>query len=207
MADDTFGINSGNTISPEPLNSTQSTTPETPTLTNSSTIQTLGEAKAPEEPKMPDIDKELEKQLESVPATDPSAKKFPVKIIAIIAAIILAGGGTAAYFLLGTDSQTDEAITDEQPPSIANPFAPEDKTTVTEETNTVTPDTVAPEETDIPTPDGPPSLNFPSITPDDAATAESEELEKTVDELKETSDAAANVTDTPIIESAQKIAR
>lgn len=47
MADDTFGINSGNTISPEPLNSTQSTTPETPTLTNSSPIQTLGEAKAP----------------------------------------------------------------------------------------------------------------------------------------------------------------
>ncbi|MFA7685385.1 MAG: hypothetical protein WCX95_01135 [Candidatus Gracilibacteria bacterium] len=203
MGDDTFGLSNNNTIPPEPLSSSQPTmpstlvTPSTPEPTPPTTLVTPStpEATTPpnslsEEPQIPNIDQELEKQLSSIPATDSSPKKFPVKIVAIILVVLLAGAA-AAYFLLRTDSvSTTETAPNDPPPSVTNPFA--------------SPATDTPSvETDIPTQDGPPSLDFPTPTP----TPDETELKTTVDELKETSDSAANVTDVTTIENSEKIAR
>lgn len=198
MTDDTFGLNSDNAIQPEPLNTSQPNPPVTPVTPETPTNS--GQEDSP----IPNIDKELEQQLSEVPTTETSGKKFPVKIVAIILSIVIAGGA-AAYFFLGTS-------TNEQPPSFMDTATNEILNMAKEDMGIPT------EKTDIPVPDGPPSLNFPSTSPDETtkdASPEAEELKETVDELKETSDAAANVKDVPVMEDSatpaeetpQKIAR
>lgn len=169
----------------QPASQTQQSTPTDPTTPS------------PDSSLPPNLDKELEKQLSETPVnTDPSAapKKMPVKIIAATAAILIIGGGAAAYLFLGqgTDSPPENTSAT-QPPTISNPFASEDES----ETS------IDPLESD--TPDGPPSISFPSVAPSeipaDAETSpEMDDLKATVDELKETSDASADVMDVPAIE-------
>lgn len=186
----TFGLNNSNSISPEPLSPAQPSasdtpvTPQEPTLTQPIVTpdQTL------------DIDKELEKQLAQTPDTSTSGKKFPVKIVAIIIAVILIGGAAAAYFLM-KDSAPSSDTADEQPPSLTNPFASKDTDNSAEE---VTEEIVEEPSSETETPSEPPSLGLPSVAPEEDTAAT--DLSETVDTLKETTDAAANITDTPTID-------
>lgn len=198
MADETFGINNQPTppstnIPNNPLETLVVSSPET--------------VKEPETPAL-DMDKELEKQLAEVPAAEKSPKKFPVKILAIVFVLLL-GGGAIAYFFLGMSSNsTEEVVVNDPPPSFPNPFASSEESEE-EALEEETIPTADPAETDLPNPDAPPSLSFPSTTPEDNTTPPvSEEFVETVEDLKVTSDAAANVTETPSMEEVpQKISR